>query len=50
MWLNGRQVYLGGFEKEVEAAAAYDVGALATKVRRDTERERERERERAGVG
>ena len=33
MWLNGKQVYLGGFETEREAAVAYDIGALACKVR-----------------
>lgn len=31
LWLNGRQLYLGGFNGQEEAAAAYDLAALACK-------------------
>ena len=31
MWLDGRQLYLGGFQNERDAAAAYDIAALACK-------------------
>ena len=32
LWLNGRQLYLGGFDSEFDAAHAYDLVALACKV------------------
>ncbi|KAK2080712.1 hypothetical protein QBZ16_000566 [Prototheca wickerhamii] len=31
LWLNGRQLYLGGFNSQEDAAAAYDLAALACK-------------------
>ena len=31
LWLNGRQLYLGGFDAQIEAAQAYDLAALACK-------------------
>lgn len=31
IWLSGKQVYLGGFEAEADAARAYDVTVLATR-------------------
>jgi len=33
LWLNGRQLYLGGFDAQVDAAKAYDIAALACKGR-----------------
>lgn len=32
LWLKGRQLYLGGFDSELDAAHAYDLVALACKV------------------
>lgn len=31
LWLNGRQLYLGGFNSEADAARAYDIVALSCK-------------------
>ena len=31
LWLNGRQLYLGGFDAQIDAAKAYDLAALACK-------------------
>lgn len=31
LWLNGRQLYLGGFDAQIDAARAYDLAALACK-------------------
>lgn len=31
LWLNGRQLYLGGFDSQADAAKAYDLAALACK-------------------
>jgi len=33
LWLTGKQLYLGGFESEEDAAHAYDLAALACKGR-----------------
>ena len=33
LWLTGKQLYLGGFESEQDAAHAYDLAALACKGR-----------------
>eukprot|EP00884_Botryococcus_braunii_P015256 jgi/Botrbrau1/2413/Bobra.0395s0041.1 len=31
LWLEGKQIYLGGFDSEIDAAHAYDLAALACK-------------------
>jgi hypothetical protein len=31
LWLNGRQLYLGGFNSEADAAHSYDLVALSCK-------------------